>query len=128
MFNITYRNVGTASSFHSAGLGNVIIASSVPNFDVEFLKLDARFKNDWTGGELGPQESRFFTAGSRMLSSEDINRIKDGKLLGIYVFGIVKFSDSTADYEQELCSFRQSPATTNIWHDCEVHTGETKLR
>jgi hypothetical protein len=127
-FNVDYRNVGVSNSTHTGATGNVLVTETKPDLDEAFSVLDHNFRPGRTGDELVPQDHRFFTANSRALSASDIDRLNHGKM-GLYLVAMVKFSDSTGDYQQEFCGWLQLPLPSRqlVWHSCGAHDSEKRL-
>jgi hypothetical protein len=128
-FNVDYRNVGLSTANRTGGATTVIITDTRPNLDKWFAMLRSEFTVGWRGSDLVAQDHRFMTAYSRRLSSEDIARLDHGRL-GLYLVAVVRFSDSTGDYEQDFCGWLQLPIPSRqlVWHDCGSEYGsEIKL-
>jgi hypothetical protein len=126
MFNVTYRNVGSSNMHHVGPSGIVILAEEKPDIDATISRLESAFKKEMEGEDLVPQEAKFFTPQSRILTESDVFKIQSGKML-IFVVGIVRFADSTGYYQQELCSYLQPPGNAPVWHGCHKHESEIKL-
>ncbi len=127
MFNVTYRNVGASNMQHVGPSGTVILVEGKPDLDAIFAKLESAFKKEMKGEDLVPQEEKFLTPESSVLSESDVQKIRQGTMR-ILVAVIVKFSDSTGEYKQELCSLLQPPGNAPVWHACPTHVSEVKLK
>ena len=124
-FNVYYQNVGMTNSERTGAVGDVLVTDTMPNLDIAFENLSLRFKSGWTGDVLVPQDRMFFTANSRGLSDADIRKLNLGNSR-LFLIAMVRFSDSTGDYQQEFCGWLQLPllSTQLIWHGCGVHGSE----
>jgi hypothetical protein len=124
-FNVVYQNVGTIETKHTGGTGTILVESKVTQSEINaaFSRLDASFTKDWKGDELVPQEPKFFTVESRTVSPGDVAGIEAGTSI-LLVLGIVKFSDLSGDYQQELCQWLQPPGNSSVWHGCGMHESE----
>jgi len=128
-FNVDFQNVGASNSEHTSVIGDVIVVDAKPDLDKIFSTLETGFKDGIAGDELVPQDHKFFTANSRNLSMQDIDRLDHGKM-GLYLVAVVRFSDQTGDYQQESCGWLQLPMTSHqlVWHGCGSHESERQLR
>jgi len=127
MFNVEYRNTGNSNSERTGAVGDILITDTRPDLATAFSKLEERFKPGWTGDELVPQEPKFFTAESHSLSRVEIAGLTKGST-GLFLIGIVRFSDTTGNYQQEFCSWLQPPGNAPVWHGCGEHESEIKLK
>lgn len=127
MYNINYTNAGASTSKQTGAEGAIIITPRWPNLDAEFSQLAARFPAQWRGEELMPGVQKYFTAESHVLSAEEVEGIKKGTF-GVFIIAIVRFSDSTGDYQQEFCNWYEPPALFAPSHGCRVHEAEAKLK
>jgi hypothetical protein len=126
MFNVTYRNVGTSNMRHVGPSGTVILTEEKPDIDAIISRLESAYTKEMKGEDLVPQEEKFFTPQTRILTDSDVLKIQSGKMR-ILVVGIVRFADSTGYYQQGLCSYLQPPGDAPVWHGCHKHESEIKL-
>jgi hypothetical protein len=125
-FNVGYQNIGASITKRTGGFGEVIVTAKRPDLDQLFSMVATQFKDGWTGDELVPQDRRFFTVRSRILTLDEINELDRG-VIGLYLIATVRFSDATGDYQQDFCSWLQLPARELVWHGCGIHESEIKL-
>jgi hypothetical protein len=123
---VEYINSGSGTSYRTGAIGGALVSSTKPDLDSAFHLLGQRFAPNWTGDEIVSQDSKFFTAESKTLSKDEINGLIAGTM-GLYVLGIVRFSDATGEYQQDFCNWSQPPGNTLAWHGCGVHESETKI-
>jgi hypothetical protein len=98
------------------GSGDVLAVVGRPELEAAFSRIEGKFQHGWKGEEMVPQQPAFFTVSSRVLSKADLQKIPKGELV-LLVVAVVKFSDSTGNYQQELCQWLQPPGLTPTWHE-----------
>jgi hypothetical protein len=125
-FNVYYQNVGTAIAKGSGIAATLKIVNTEPNLDEIFLDLRKYFKPEMRRDDLVPQESKFFTVKSDVLSEKDVRDITKGDAR-VFIIGVARFSDATGEYEQGLCRWLQPPGTSPVWHACAEHNQEIRL-
>jgi hypothetical protein len=126
-FNVYYQNVGTAIARGVGTSAMLIMTNSKPDLDQNFLELRTALKPDMRGDDLVPQARKFFTVRSAVLSEQDVQSLTDGKTI-LFIVAVVRFSDATGRYEQNLCRWLQPPGTSPVWHECAGYNQEIKIR
>lgn len=127
-FRVNYQNSSDNSNGEQvAPYGYLIPATTTPNLADEFSKVRSKFSAGWRGEQLAPQDGRFFSARSHILSREESKQIKQGSMT-VFLVAVIRFSDSTGDYEQDVCDWLQ-PHSLDVWHGCgPEYESEKKLK
>lgn len=115
-FGLYFSNSSDTSSAELVReVGKLLIVSKRPDLDTEFSTLETSASR-WEGEELAPQDQKFFSVRSDALSSDQAEGVAAGTD-GVFLVVVIKFSDSTGNYEQRVCDWLQTH-TLDVWHGC----------
>jgi hypothetical protein len=126
-FRLNYKNSSGTSTAKEVGVEGELFLMTKPNFESEFSKVSSKFPAGWRGEEVGPQETQFTSARSGVLSGDESEGIKKGTMI-VVLIAEIRFSDSTGNYEQDVCDWLQ-PHAYDVWHGCgRQYESEKKLK
>jgi hypothetical protein len=128
-FRLNYENSSDTSTAEQVGAqGELMPVATKPNLELEFSKIQSRFSPPWRGDQLAPQDAKFITVRSGILSEGESQQIEKGTMV-ILLVAVIRFSDSTGDYEQDVCDWLQPHSLEVVWRSCgPQYESERKLK
>jgi hypothetical protein len=133
-WNVYYHNSSSSKMERMLTFGrpmNVRAKPTAHELDVAFAEMYPQMAKQSAridGIELVPQQEVFATMTSlSSLSAEDSRDIRSGDLI-VYLLGIIRFSDATGEYQQEMCNWMEKPTPAVVWQRCGSHQEEIRLK